>query len=273
MVYPEKWRETCDPFKLAYREFRPSEILGYPHAGNDVFRMRGEWKGREVTAYVKAARQKDSNIENEVHILSQINASIIPKVIDYDCRDFRFSVTEEMPGERLSAIVNNEALSYMEEYGETLARLHALTVRAAPQADRRFRHRPTRKALEALDLTFLEEYFEKPPRNGKNVFCHGDFHYANVLWRNHHISAILDFELAGYGDRDFDIAWVLFLRPGQKFLRTQEEIDRFLDGYQRIGICDGDAVRYYMAQCYVHFLGAIKEEEYSAYAANWLRRI
>ena len=46
MAYPEKWRETCDPFALAYHEFRPTEVLGYPHAGNDVFRMRGEWEGR-----------------------------------------------------------------------------------------------------------------------------------------------------------------------------------------------------------------------------------
>lgn len=278
MPYPEKWRETCDPFALAYHEFKPIEILGYPHAGNDVFRMRGQCEGRGVTAYVKTARRKDANIENEVRILLQLNAPYFPKVIDYDCESFRFSVTEEMPGERLSAIVgenqNGEALSYMEVYGEALARLHALTVKAERQVDRRFRHRPTRETLEALELTFLDDFFANPPKNGEIVFCHGDFHYANVLWTEHRISAILDFELAGYGDRDFDIAWALFLRPGQRFLRTGEEIERFLDGYRGAGgSCDANAVRYYMAQCYVHFLGSIEEEDYRAYARNWLAQL
>ena len=80
----------------------------------------------------------------------------------------------------------------------------------------------------------------------ETVFCYGDFHYANVLWKDHHISAILDFELAGYGSRDFDIAWALFLRPGQKFLKTDEELERFLRGYQKYGDCNVEAVKYYM---------------------------
>lgn len=210
MAYPEKWRETCDPFALAYHEFRPTEVLGYPHAGNDVFRMRGEWEGREVTAYVKVARQESANLANEVNILSQLDAPIFPRVLDCDREGFRFSVTEERPGERLSMIVgDNEdgaALSYMEEYGGALARLHAQTLKAGPRAERRFHHRPTRETLEELKLTFLDEFFADSPKNGETVFCHGDFHYANVLWKEHHISAILDFELAGYGNRDFDIA-------------------------------------------------------------------
>ena len=79
MAYPEKWRETCDPFALAYHEFRPTEVLGYPHAGNDVFCMRAEWEGREVTAYVKVARQESANLANEVNILSQLDAPIFPR--------------------------------------------------------------------------------------------------------------------------------------------------------------------------------------------------
>ena len=171
MAYPEKWRETCDPFALAYHEFRPTEVLGYPHAGNDVFRMRGEWEGREVTAYVKVARQESANLANEVNILSQLDAPIFPRVLDCGREGFRFSVTEERPGERLSMIVgDNEdgaALSYMEEYGEALARLHAQTLKAGPRAERRFHHRPTRETLEELKLTFLDEFFADSPKMGK----------------------------------------------------------------------------------------------------------
>ncbi len=67
-------------------------------------------------------------------------------------------------------------------------------------------------------------------------FVHGDFHYANLLWKDGHISGILDFELAGIGDRDFDIAWALILRPGQKFMRTEEELREFIAGYTAVGV-------------------------------------
>ena len=80
--HPDKWRETIDPFSLAYKSFHPIEILGYPHAGNDVFHARGIYKGKEVRAYIKAARQKGAAIENEVAILSQLHSPIYPTVLD-----------------------------------------------------------------------------------------------------------------------------------------------------------------------------------------------
>ena len=41
MKHPDKWRDTVDPFTLPYKKFEPLEILGYPHAGNDVFHVKG----------------------------------------------------------------------------------------------------------------------------------------------------------------------------------------------------------------------------------------
>lgn len=274
MAHPARWRETCDPFAFHYHNFQIQEILGYPHAGNDVFYVRGIADGRETNAYIKAARQQGAAIDNEVAILTQLDAPIIPKVLDYDRAHGAFSVTAEMPGLRLSAIVGDnadlESLCYMEAYGVALAQLHQWNISAKPQADRRFYHIPSGALLETLDLGYLQDYFEQKPAKGKTVFCHGDFHYANVLWENRQISALLDFELAGYGDRDFDIAWALFLRPGQQFLKTEEELERFLKGYQKIGECNADAVRYYMAQCYVYFLRACRERDYCGYVRSWL---
>lgn len=262
-THPAKWRETVDPFALPYSTFRPEEILGYPHAGNDVFHAKGFVKGKPVTAYIKSARRKDAAIENEVNILSRLDPPIYPKVLDHDHGSF--SVTEELPGRRLSVILgDNEglpSLSYMEEYGEALARIHSLTLSARPQADRRFYHRPSEDLLEQLELSCMKDFFARKPTGGETVFCHGDFHYANVLWRDHHISAILDFELAGYGDRDFDIAWAIFLRPGQRFLKTREEQEAFIRGYRKHRPCNTEAVKYYMAQCYVYFLQSCGDEE------------
>lgn len=276
MVHPERWRETCDPFALNYNNFQLKEVLGYPHARNDVFHARGTVGGEEMNVYIKAARQNDSAIDNEVSILAQLDAPIFPKVLDHEHGSCSFSVTSELPGLRLSTIAGENKnpatlLPYMEKYGEALGRLHILNISAKPQADRKFYHRPDNEMLKRLGLRQLENFFDNKPSPGQTVFCHGDFHYANVLWNNHDISAILDFELAGYGNRDFDIAWALFLRPGQQFLKTKEELAQFMKGYRKYGECDEAAVKYYMAQCYVHFLCFCDDEaDYSSYVRGWL---
>ncbi len=102
--------------------------------------------------------------------------------------------------------------------------------------------------------------------------CNGKIAATGIAELDLEIGAILDFELAGYGSRDFDIAWALFLRPGQKFLKTDEELERFLRGYQKYGDCNVEAVKYYMAQCYVHFLCFCEDIDYCEYVRNWLER-
>ena len=276
IMHPQKWRETSDPFSIKYNNVQIKEILGYPHAGNDVFHVRCAVEERETTAYVKVARQQGAAIGNEVSILMQLEEPVYPKVLDWDRDRGLFSVTADMPGLRLSAILGENgdmaSISYMEAYGESLAKIHSLKVSAPQQADRRFYHRPTDEVLEKLGISFLGDFFDRKPENSETVFCHGDFHYANLLWQDGHISAILDFELAGYGNRDFDIAWAIFLRPGQKFLKTEEERELFLKGYQKYGECNIDAVKYYMAQCYAHFLWMCWDDEgYCKYVQEWLK--
>lgn len=274
LIHPERWRETCDPFALPYTDFRLLEVLGYPHAGNDVFQVRGLFRGQETFAYIKAARQQTATVGREAELLPQLAGLPVPQVLDFDRAQGRFLVTRELPGRRLSVIVGeNEGLAsldYMEEYGEALGRLHGQKPVAGPQTDRNFYHPPTAEQLEKLGLRHLQPFFAYPPAAGKTVFCHGDFHYANVLWQEHRLSGILDLELAGYGDRDFDIAWALFVRPGQRFLKTEDERRCFLRGYRKHGDCDDAAIRYYTAQCYVHFLSFCDEADWRAHVRAWL---
>lgn len=136
MKHSDKWRKTADPFVLSYKHFSLTEILGYPHAGNDVFHVRGRYQNKEMEAYIKGARQHGAD----------------------------------------------------------------------------------------LDLRYVYNYLVAcKPKTVNKCFCHGDFHYANILWQDKHISAILDFELSGLENKEFDVAWALILRPGQKFLRTKED--------------------------------------------------
>lgn len=275
-MHPEKWRETCDPFALPYTNFRPVEILGYPHAGNDVFHARGMYGGREVTAYIKVARQPGAAIENEVAILRQLQGPQVPPVLDFDFSGTPFSVTKELPGRRLSVILAEDSSqhpqAYMEEYGAALAALHRLQPAAKPVADRRFFHRPEEELLKKADVLFLRDFLLREPPVGAACFCHGDFHYANILWERGHISGLLDFELAGYGCREFDIAWALIRRPGQKFMNAPEELRLFLQGYGS-GSYNEEAVVFYMAQIYAYFLQFGGEDtEYCGYVRNWLKK-
>ena len=274
--HPPKWRETCDPFALHFSNFRLRTVLGYPHAGNDVFHVRGMRDGKEITAYLKVARGNNSaRLKREAAVLSELNHPLFPKVIE---SGESFLLTEEMPGRRLSVIVGeNEdmaSLSYMEEYGEALSLLHTLSPSVGMQDERVFFRPPTADELHALNLSFLCGFFETSPSSSPAVFCHGDFHYANLLWGNHHLNAVLDFELCGYGNRDFDIAWALFLRPGQKFLKTDAERSRFLEGYRKHGDFDAEAVAYYTAQCYVHFLRFCGDDaDYASFIREQLNKL
>ena len=273
--HPDKWRNTIDPFTLNYHTFRLLEVLGYPHAGNDVFHVKGIHRNEEITAYIKVARQKGAAIENEVQIMRQLDHPAIPRVLDADFGEHPFSITSDMPGLRLSNIVgyndNMVSLEYMEEYGEALGKIHNTKVSASPVADRRFFHVPAVEVLENLNLNFLKSYFDNAPTEISIVFCHGDFHYANLLWNNHHISGILDFELSGYGNRDFDIAWSLIRRPGQRFLKTIDEQNLFLLGYSKHGQYNISNIHYYMAQIYVYFMNSCSDDtEYCDYIRAWL---
>ena len=274
--HPEKWRETRDPFSLPYKSFRLCKILGYPHAGNDVFHAKGFVGNEEVTVYIKAARRKDAAIKNDVEMMRAFPFECVPEVIDCGFGEIPFSVTRELPGRRLSVIVgeNEEMLSlrYMKKYGKALAKIHGIkNIDAKPVCERKFHLCPTLEELEKAGFSSLAPFFERKPGESPTVFCHGDFHYANILWQNEEISAILDFELAGFGNRDFDIAWAVALRPGQKFFRTEKELSLFLEGYSEFGNYNAKAVRYYMAQIYIHFLQFCQnDKDYCEYVSRWL---
>jgi len=258
MKHPEKWRDTEDPYSLPYKNFSLLEVIGYPHAGNDVFQVKGIYEQREIEAYVKVARQLGADIENEINTINAIDCELAPLIIDYDEEKKHFCVSVAKQGERLSIIVgvnsNYTSLDYLYEYGQTLAKLHAQEGTFSEVKDRRFFHIPKKQYFSEHDIEFVYDYLiSNQPQTINKCFCHGDFHYANILWDGGHLSAILDFELSGTGNREYDIAWALILRPGQRFLNTAEEIDLFRAGYSSLSEANWSYVNYYMVQIYFYF--------------------
>lgn len=274
MKHPEKWRDTVNPYTLPYKNFSLLEVMGYPHAGNDVFHVRGEYQQEEVEAYIKVARQIGADIENEINTINHLNCGLTPTIIDYDKEKKYFVVSIAKQGERLSTIVgdnsNRASLNYLYEYGQTLAKLHAQEGNFAGVKDRRFFHIPNKQYFSELKIEFVYDYLvSNQPQTITKCFCHGDFHYANILWQDKHISAILDFELSGWGNKEFDVAWALILRPGQKFLNTKEEISLFRNGYLSVGNCNWNYVKYYMVLIYTYFYKIGREDPiYQAYIKN-----
>ena len=112
------------------------------------------------------------------------------------------------------------------------------------------------------------------PETVNECFCHGDFHYANALWKNGNVSAVLDFELSGRGNREFDVAWTIIRRPVQRFLAKREEVELFLKGYSSLEKFNLDYVKYYMVLIYSYFYEVGEsDEEYKTYVIKVLKAL
>jgi aminoglycoside phosphotransferase (APT) family kinase protein len=150
------------------------------------------------------------------------------------------------------ARLGGERATLAERLGAQLARIH--TIRP-PRADLAFLALPerapslaavasNRAALDTLDdaprpvlewgLRWLER--QAPPRT-EVVLCHRDFRTGNYMLDNDGITAILDWEFAGWGDAAEDLGW--FCATCWRFGATGLEAggigsrDAFYRGYER----------------------------------------
>ena len=256
MKHPDKWRDTLDVFKLPLGSIKIIEVLGYPHAGNDVVHLRILYQQRELTAYIKVERQAGADISNEVKVLSELALPFVPKLLSYSLNEPRYIITEEAFGERLSKIVEDkpsiDVKTYLVKQADLLSQYHNTRIKWAPVKDRRFFHIPDKDYCEKYSLDSVRDFLTSHiPQNHTNCFVHGDFHYANMLWDKDNISCVLDYELSGQGICEFDMAWSIFLRPSQSFADAWDDVIAFLSGYN--GKFDFASFCYYYIQIAVHF--------------------
>lgn len=186
MKQPKKWRECPNPFEIKFKNFKLVKILGYPHAGNDVFYVKCIYNNKTTFAFLKIARGQTENFKNEVNLLNSLKFPKMPKLIDCG-ENFEYIITKKLKGYRLSYIFeknkNVNILEYMKEYGKMLAKIHSLKTKSPIQCHRKFFDIPSK---EYCIQNGFEEYYEylisNKPQNINYCFCHGDFHYANILW-------------------------------------------------------------------------------------------
>lgn len=108
---------------------------------------------------------------------------------------------------------------------------------------------------------------------GTKCFIHGDCHYANILWKNGRVSALLDFELAGHGSREYDLAWALVLRPGQKFLKTEVERRAVLASYSKFHSYSKAAFNYHLVLFAMFFYSISPGRENEDYRKNLISTV
>ena len=100
---------------------------------------------------------------------------------------------------------------------------------------------------------------------------HGDFNTASVLFSDASISGVIDWEFAGMGWREYDLAWAL--RARTVFLNTREEREAILKGYRLHASFDATYLRWCEVLNYLHFAywARERESEYASFALEKAR--
>ena len=268
-------------FSIQYRNIKLKKIISYPPAGNDVVEAIVDIKNKEENVYIKFERSKMANFETEykhLKLLSDIN--IFPKVIEFgSVNDKKYIILEKIEGNRLSDIFKQDKKdkeAYLKEYGKTLSQIHNIKNRGFDKAFQRPINEVPKnyKNSDEFSEKIIKYLEENKIEKDNKTFIHGDFHYANVLFKNKKVNGIIDLEYSGFGFKEQDIAWALILRPGQKFMDNIDDINLFLDGYRSKNNFEYDKFKWCYINGSIHFyLMNYENEEYKQKIRNLIEKI
>lgn len=281
MIY-KKYRElTIDLFSIQYKNIKLKKIISYPPAGNDVVEAIADIKNKEENVYIKFERSKMANFETEykhLKLLDDIN--IFPKVIEFGSINGKnYIILEKIEGDRLSDIFKQDKKDknlYLKEYGKTLSQIHNIQNRGFDKAFQRPINETSKnyKNSDEFSNKIIEYLEENKIEKDNKTFIHGDFHYANVLFKNKKANGIIDLEYSGLGFKEQDIAWALILRPAQEFMDNIDDINLFLEGYRSESNFEYDKFKWCYINGSIHFyLMNIENEEYKQKIRNLIEKI
>lgn len=277
----EKFRELqIDPFAIKFKnDIVINSILNYPHAGNDVLHCLGTINKKKDEFYIKVERHPDANVFQEYSILNQLNSPEIklPTPIELGkIENYNYLVLKKLPGQRLSFILeeyHKNKTHFCTEFGKNLATIHSISM-VTKQVKIRKHHDPYINTEDEFIINTNKWLHKNKPLKVNYCFIHGDHHYANILWDKNSISATLDWELSGRGNKEFDLAWAIILRPGQKFFNTQKEEEDILNAYESLMDFNFTSYQYYKVLILSHFYSFSQNDtEYIKWIENEINRI
>ncbi len=244
---------------------------------NDVFFCKGEFAGRPISAYIKVSKQPRLSLANEHAVLLELGNSElpVPEVIWYGGEKNEVLIIEAVAGEmiwdyidpRRGSYDKTKTLPYLRAYGECLARIHSIDKAWSPQKRPRLYGLIEEEHVEEERFRRLVSWVQdNKVAPTEQVFVHGDFNTASVLFHHDSISGVIDWEFAGSGWREYDLAWVL--RARSQFLNTSAERKAILDGYKQHSAYDEEALRWCEVLNYLHFAywGRESEQAYTSFA-------
>jgi len=273
-MFENKFRDlVAEPQDVVFSKIKVDKVLEYFHARNDVIHCIGQDNQHYV---VKFARQTDSNFKNEISIIQAIAKYRwlnIPKIIEHGLhRSIEYVVFAYVQGFRISQridVYRQNSKLFCNTFGRNIGMIHTIKGNFEKVAFRKF-HSLAENESEDINLKSINSWLaENQPKIVKECFVHGDHHYANILWSEKGIKATLDWELAGIGNKEYDIAWSVVVRPEQQFFLTEYEETEILNGYQEVNTFDFSEYQYYKVLVMSHFYQYRNE---SAEFNNWLSR-
>jgi Ser/Thr protein kinase RdoA (MazF antagonist) len=244
---------------------------------NSVYFCRGRLMRSALECYLKLSNRPGQSIENERAILEHLRTSAIPipKVIAFGGPPKPYLLLSRLPGvmlwdlidPRRSAYRKDAVLRHLRLYGATLARIHALGVDWSEQ--RRSNLEGPIGPEEGADgrpRQLMDWLAANRPQHIQRSFVHGDYNTANVLINGFQLGGVLDWEFAGIGWKEYEIAWAL--RARVDFLNSRAERDAILSGYQSCGSFEGSQLRWCEVLNYLHFAHWTREANprYSEFA-------
>lgn len=257
-MFENKFRDlVADPQEVVFSKIKVGKVLEYFHARNDVLHCLGQDQQHYV---IKFARQTDANFKNEVAILQEIEKYPwlnVPRIIEHGLsQNIEYIVFAYVQGFRISQRMEvyrqNQEL-FCRTFGRNLGLIHTLKGHFEKVVFRKF-HALADNPTEDINLKSIHAWLAQNQPNVVNeCFVHGDHHYANILWSETGIEATLDWELAGTGNKEYDLAWSVAVRPGQQFFMTEDEETEILNGYQAVNTFDFSKYQYYKVLVMSHF--------------------
>jgi len=229
---------------------------------NSVYFCRGRLMGSDLECYLKRSDRATQSIGNEGAILEHLRTSAIPvpNVLAFGGPPKPYLLLSRLPGTMLwdlidprrSAYRKDTVLRHLELYGATLARIHALDVDWSDQR-RSNLEGPIgpEEGQDARSRQLMDWLSANRPPQVRRSFVHGDYNTANVMIEGSQVGGVLDWEFAGVGWKEYEIAWAL--RARVDFLNSRAERDAILSSYQSSGSFDANQLRWCEVLNYLHF--------------------
>ena len=220
---------------------------------NSVYRIEGKRSDRKFTFYLKVTKGTRASIANELAVLQELSERRfpVPRVLWHGVDTREFMALEERPGVMLRDFLKPYSPHHdaslveptLHDLGVWVGKLHSAEVKWDMNQRTSLYSFLGEEELEDPRFREIVLWLQyNPPPEKDIVFVHGDLNDANALVENGSVTALLDWEAAGRGWREYELAWIL--RERRNYMNTEASRNAFLEGYESVTTYDEDALRW-----------------------------